>query len=216
MLNTIVSLDMEMEQEANFKSLTKDEFEFENFTDEKSLILYIETVMNPLIVVLDIDTNTQEKYLLSQNLSKRSNTYMIFLTSETDCKKRVLWFLYGAYEYIFKPYDELELLLRSQKIADLSSKNIIQDKNFHINQISREIRYHGNSIFIAPKMFDMILYFVTNPGKTISREELMKGVFKTSQYLSDRSIDTHIKKIRKITDYNIIETVHGEGYLYKQ
>jgi two-component system, OmpR family, alkaline phosphatase synthesis response regulator PhoP len=122
----------------------------------------------------------------------------------------------GADDYIAKPFSPRELLVRIQSVLRRSHKekedtDILKFKNIEIDTSKILVKVSGKEVVFTKNEFDILKKIIEENGKIVSRETLMKDIIGYSDYLFDRTIDTHIKNIRKkIEDKNMIITIRGE------
>lgn len=190
--------------------------EFKNYADLKEFKKKVAKITTPNIIVIDIDDNENEKFKLCAELKSNPDTLILFAATEANPDDRVRWHSYGAVFNIKKPFRAEELLRQSYCLININSSFFLMDANFKIDQKKREVIYKSRKIKTTPKLFEFIVYFVENEGRVVTREDLMMNVFDTKTYLTDRNIDTFIKQLRNITSYDVIKTVRGVGYLYKE
>lgn len=171
------------------------------------------------IVLIDLEDEVVcevKKYQLTSKISKYKNVHVIFAAIDMDAQTRVRWLGFGAKSYILKPFLSEELLIRAKIIAEATQDNYIRDDNFLVDFKKRSIDYQDRLIKTTGKMFDLIVFFMENEGKVMTREEIMLNVFGSEHYLNDRNIDTLIKEVRKRTNTSVVKTVRGIGYVYNE
>lgn len=192
--------------------------------DDPNIINYIENLDGHTTVVINSNPEhhgyielglDMPKIDLASKIYDMDDANVIFLI-DSDCNGQDRFFMtaYCGCTYLTQPVTYLEVVEEARKLSNNLQETIIIDNNFKINLITREIFYDKTRLKPGPKLFDLIVYFVTHPSKLITREELLSKVFDINEYLDDRSIDTNIKKVRQITNYDILETVRGKGYIY--
>lgn len=175
---------------------------------------------NPNLVILDINLPEKSGIEVCKEIREISNTPIIMLTARNSEKDKVAWFESGADDYIAKPFSPRELLMRIQSILRRSNSekaienpNIIRHKNIEIDTEKLSLKVNEKEVSITKNEFDILKKILEENGKIVSRETLMKDIIGYSDYLFDRTIDTHIKNIRKkIGDKDMILTIRGEWY----
>ena len=91
----------------------------------------------------------------------------------------------------------------------------IQISNIIINEQSRNVEVSGNDIKLSPKEYDLLMYLYRNKNIAVDRDKILNDVWNFSYYGDDRTVDTHIKSLRKKIGQDIIETIRGVGYMLK-
>lgn len=152
---------------------------------------------------------------LANKLYDMDNVNVIFII-DSDYDSQDRWFMtsYCGSSYLVQPVSYIELIDEARRLSNNLQETIIEDNNFKINLITREIFYNETKLKTQRKLYEFIVYFVSNPNRVITRDELLREVFDTAAYLDNRSIDTNIKKVRKMTKFDIFETARGKGYIY--
>ena len=107
------------------------------------------------------------------------------------------------------------LLVRVNKLLNISAKGVIQISNIIINEQSRNVEVAGNDIKLSPKEYDLLMYLYRNKNIAVDRDKILNDVWNFSYYGDDRTVDTHIKSLRKKIGQDIIETIRGVGYMLK-
>lgn len=211
----VVSLDLEEDCNAKLNELKEvHKCHYTSFSDIDEFEDYASKLEGPVLLAISIKKNKQKKYKISSRLAKRPLTHVVFIAKSATADERVTWLKYGLDAYVLEPFCAEEILYHGKRFFEVDTRYNLLDENFIIKLNEREILYQGKPLKLTNKSFEMIAFFVQNRGRVISREELMDEVFSTSEYLSDRTVDTHIKKIRKLTDYDLFITVHKLGYVY--
>lgn len=187
------------------------------FTNYTNLHLFEQQVQSSTIrtvIIVDIDNDKKKKFNLCAKLKDQSNAIILFLSTDFDQDERVRWLSYGVTSYIKKPFRVEEIFRRAITLVNVNQKTMLCDQNFEVDLKQHIIKFQGKPIKITSKMFELIIYFMDNEGMIVTRDQLMSDVFDSSNYLTDRNIDTFIKQLRGQTDYKIIKTVRGVGYVY--
>ena len=120
----------------------------------------------------------------------------------------------GADDYIEKPFDLLELMSRvnAKLRRHKKIKRYLDFGNLILDQDKRECYYNHKLIDLTNKEFDILMTLALNNNKVLNREEIFKNVWGTSFGFETRTLDMHIKSIRKKTNDDLIKTIYGVGY----
>ena len=187
---------------------------------------------NPVdLAVLDIKMPRMDGIELLQELRKSSTVPVIFLTSKDDEIDEVLGFRMGADDYIKKPFSQrllierIRALLRRTEIdrnpstgkseGVLSRGDLILDSERHV------CTWKGEPVQLTVTEFLLLKALAQFPGHVKNRDQLMDLAYGESIYVDDRTIDSHIKRVRRKfrtldTEFHEIETLYGIGYRYRE
>ena len=127
---------------------------------------------------------------------------VIFLTARDDIGTKVQGLRDGAEDYIVKPFEMLELMVRMEKVLERTKKNsdIIQILDLEINLAEHTVRKNGMEISLKPMEFELLCVLAKNRNIAISREELLRMVWGVDYMGETRTVDVHIGQLRKKLD----------------
>lgn len=157
-----------------------------------------------------------------------SNVPIIMLTAKDSESDQVLGLEMGADDYVTKPFSPLALMARIKAVTRRYNSNsqeaveqgLIQTEHFKISKDSREVYLNGEKISnLTPKEFDLLYYFVQHPRQVFSREQLLERVWGYQFYGDERTVDVHIKRLRKKVGsptQPFLHTVWGVGYKFDE
>lgn len=140
---------------------------------------------------------------------------VIFLTARDDIGTKVQGLRDGAEDYIVKPFEMLELMVRMEKVLERTKKNsdIIQILDLEINLAEHTVRKNGMEISLKPMEFALLCVLAKNRNIAISREELLRMVWGVDYMGETRTVDVHIGQLRKKLDLSEhIKTISKLGY----
>ena len=140
---------------------------------------------------------------------------VIFLTARDDIGTKVQGLRDGAEDYIVKPFEMLELMVRMEKVLERTKKNsdIIQILDLEINLAEHTVRKNGMEISLKPMEFELLCVLAKNRNIAISREELLRMVWGVDDMGETRTVDVHIGQLRKKLDLSDhIKTISKLGY----
>jgi DNA-binding response OmpR family regulator len=170
--------------------------------------LQLITQHRPVMVVLDI-----------RRIRVTSTLPVLFLTARDGEIDRVLGLELGADDYVTKPFSPRELVARVKAIlrrglpTALDGAVIDIGDGIVIDLPRREVRVNGEPILLATREFDLLAFFAHNQGIALSRQQLIDGVWGADWYGDDRTVDVHVRQLRKkIGDELPLATVWGIGY----
>lgn len=194
--------------------LVREGYEISEAEDgEKGLKLFYEKPFD--LVILDVMLPKKDGWSILREIKKYTETPVIMLTARDDSEDEVFGFEMGADDYITKPFNNKVLLARVKSLlrkSNNSVESIIEIGNLVINDTSHSITDSKGEIELAPKEYDLLVYLVKNNKITLSREKLLNEVWGYDFLGDDRTIDTHIKNLRKKIGKGAIKTIRGIGY----
>ncbi|AUM94899.1 TPA: response regulator transcription factor [Clostridium botulinum] len=159
--------------------------------------------MNIKLIILDLmlpDISGEE---VCKIIRKSSDVHIFMLTAKGALNDRIEGLNIGADEYLIKPFSPRELTARVNALfrrlsTDNSTSNLIfDDGKLSIDYDKRVVKVNGKEVSITPNEFDILYTLVSNKGKVLSREQLINKIFGIDFEGYDRTIDVHIKNIRK-------------------
>jgi len=166
------------------------------------------------LALLDVMVPGKDGFELLESL-KPYGIPVIFLTAKDDVSSKVRGLTEGAEDYMVKPFEVLELLVRIDKVLARTEKaaSIITVKDIEINLSEHTVRKNGAEVILKNLEFELLSILAKNKNIAISRNDLL-GLVWGSNYLGEtRTVDVHIGQIRKKLDlYDCIKTIPKLGY----
>ncbi len=138
---------------------------------------------------------------------------VIYLTAKNDVESKVQGLRDGAEDYIVKPFEILELLVRIEKVLARCGvvESIIRMGDIEIHTNERNVLLHGESVALTPILYDLLLLFAKNRNIALSREKILADVWGSDFLGESRTVDIHISQLRKKTELAIV-SVPKIGY----
>ncbi len=221
--NILTSVSMTLESEG---------FEVETYNDGQSALDAFNRRL-PDMAVLDIKMPRMDGMELLQRLRQKTNMPVIFLTSKDDEIDEILCLRMGADDYVKKPFSQrllferIRTLLRRKDVQNgiefpeteetkvLVRGELIMDPSRH------SVSWKGQDVTLTVTEFLLLQALAQRPGFVKSRDQLMDVAYDDQFYVDDRTIDSHIKRLRKkmrmVDDsFTAIETLYGIGYRYNE
>ena len=190
---------------------------------------------NPSLVVLDIKMPRMDGIEVLTKLRDKSNVPVIFLTSKDDEVDEAIGLRMGADDYITKPFSQrllierIKALLRRQSLmneaggANTNAKNEekIQRGNLTLDEARHLCTWKNQPLNLTVTEYLLIKALALHPGHVKNRDQLIDLAYGENIYVDDRTIDSHIKRVRKKfktldPEFSQIETLYGVGYRYKE
>lgn len=148
-------------------------------------------------------------------LGKLRNIPVIFLTAKDSLQDRVKGLNLGAYDYIVKPFEMLELIARVSAVLRRTKKaeSTFSHDGVTVDFISRTVTKDGTRLEITPREFELLEVLITNRNIALSRDKLLELAWGYDYFGETRTVDTHIQKLRmKLGWEDVIKTVCKLGY----
>lgn len=222
--NITASVSMALEAEG---------FTVEAFNDGESGLQGLEAAQ-PDLVVLDIKMPRMDGMEVLTKLRERSNVPVIFLTSKDDEVDEVIGLRMGADDYITKPFSQrllierIRALLRRGALQNNSASAVAEKPEERLVRGPLELddsrhlcTWRGVPLNLTVTEYLLLKSLAIRPGLVKTRDQLIDMAYGENIYVDDRTIDSHIKRVRKkfkaLDDsFNQIETLYGVGYRYKE
>ncbi|MGB1034782.1 MAG: response regulator transcription factor [Primorskyibacter sp.] len=187
----------------------------------------------PDLAVLDIKMPRMDGMDLLQRIRQKSNMPVIFLTSKDDEIDEVLGLRMGADDYVTKPFSQrllverIRALLRRQEARESPTQEETEDTKImtrgqlSMDPLRHAVTWKGTEVSLTVTEFLLLQALAQRPGFVKSRDQLMDVAYDDQVYVDDRTIDSHIKRLRKKmrgvdSDFAAIETLYGIGYRYNE
>lgn len=221
--NILTSASMTLEAEG---------FEVETYNDGQAALDAFNKKL-PDMAVFDIKMPRMDGMDLLQRVRQKTNMPVIFLTSKDDEIDEVLGLRMGADDYVKKPFSQrllverIRSLLRRQEVLE-SDKGpepevgqILQRGELSMDPLRHSVSWKGRDVSLTVTEFLLLQALAQRPGFVKSRDQLMDVAYDDQVYVDDRTIDSHIKRLRKKLrsvddDFSAIETLYGIGYRYNE
>lgn len=176
---------------------------------------------NISLIILDVMMPKMNGWDVCRQIRKNSNVPIIMLTAKSDEASELNGFDCGADEYISKPFSPKILTARVDALIrrsySIDSSEMIDVGGIVINKAAHIVKINDEEIELSFKEFELLTYFVDNKGIALSREKILNNVWNYDYFGDARTIDTHVKKLRKKLgdkgDY--IKTIWGMGYKFE-
>lgn len=184
---------------------------------EEGLDLFFQTTYD--IVILDIMMPKIDGWSVCRKIREESQVPIIMLTARADESDQLFGFELETDEYMIKPFNPKllvakvkALLRRDGKIVD---KTYLEFGDLIIDTSKREVKLGDVILELTPKEYDLLYFFIENKGLALSREKILNSVWGWDYFGDSRTVDTHIKRLRKKIGDNFIQTVRGFGYKFE-
>ena len=190
--------------------------------------------LDPDLIVLDVMLPGMDGIQVCRSIRSYSNVPVLFLSARGEDVDRILGLEIGGDDYLTKPFVMRELvarvranLRRSQRQPVAPTLPPIQDPvvasevrrlgRIEVDPAAHTVRIGGESVSLKPKEFDLLLYLIEHPNVTVSREALLRNVWKYEHAVDTRTVDVHVRGLRQkiepdAANPSYLVTVRGYGY----
>lgn len=185
----------------------------------------------PDAVVLDIVLPGEDGLTVCRELRRRADVPILFLSSRDEELDRIVGLEIGADDYVTKPFSPRELVARVRGVlrrlratpdggndnagtGDRSSRTLAY-RDLELDPVRHRVRYRGSDVVLTVTEFGILETLLRHPCRVYTRSELIEGAHGPGHHTSDRTVDSHVRRIRsKLVAHgdDPIETVHGVGY----
>lgn len=215
-----------IDDDPHIREILEDYLKFEGFsvfaaedTEAGYKILNSENID---ILILDIMLPDEDGWEFCQRIRPEFELPIIFLSAKDESADKITGLELGADDYISKPFSPREVVARIKAVLrryqkEVESRGILEFKELEINKEQHFVKYKGELIDLTPKEFSLLWHLAQNPKKVFRRENLLKAVWGYDYFGDVRTVDTHIKSLRKKLNgaAEAIQTVWGVGYKFE-
>jgi len=213
-------------------TLEAEGFEVETYNDGQAALDAFNKRL-PDMAVFDIKMPRMDGMDLLQRVRQKSSMPVIFLTSKDDEIDEVLGLRMGADDYVKKPFSQrllverIRALLRRQEVmqgdevTEAEASQVMHRGELRMDPLRHAVVWKGRDVSLTVTEFLLLQALAQRPGFVKSRDQLMDVAYDDQVYVDDRTIDSHIKRLRKKmrsvdSEFSAIETLYGIGYRYNE
>ena len=202
-------------------NIEKNGFQVKSATNgEEALLLIKEEI--PSLAIFDWmipEPNGLELCKILRRKQETSNLPIIMLTAREEEEDRIRGLEYGADDYISKPFSPAELIARIKALIRRSTStqnNILEFEDIKIFDNEHKVFRGKTRVHLGPTEYNLLKHLMENPCRVFSREQLLDSVWGHGIYVERRTVDTHIRRLRKSLNIegkkNFIRTIRSSGY----
>ncbi len=171
----------------------------------------------PDLILLDLMLPGKDGMSLCKEIRHNSDVPIIMVTAKVDEIDRLLGLELGADDYICKPFSPREVVARIKTVLRRTETKPQLSNNLILDDQRYQVSYQQQTLDFTSVEYHLIKLLASDPGRIFSRNQLMDAMYEDHRIVSDRTIDSHVKKLRKkftthYPDQEFIQSVYGVGY----
>ena len=176
------------------------------------------------LIIMDVMMPELDGFSACREIRKFCDTPIIMLSARGEEYDKIHGFELGSDDYVVKPFSPKELMMRvgavikrAGKSEEAAKKDVFTYKGLEVDFSARTVSIDGKRVEMTPKEYDLFFYMVRNKGLALTRESLISEVWGYDFFGDERTLDTHIKLLRKsLGEYSkCIVTLRGVGYRFE-
>lgn len=178
------------------------------------------------LIIMDVMMPELDGFSACREIRRKSQVPVIMLSARGEEYDRIHGFELGIDDYVVKPFSPRELMMRVSAVLKRTAANVpaasdgeqVTIGDMVVDFAARQVTIKGEKLNLSPKEYDLLFYMVRNRGIALTREKLISDVWGYDFFGDDRTLDTHIKLLRKsLGDYaDKITTLRGVGYRFEK
>lgn len=178
------------------------------------------------LIIMDVMMPELDGFSACREIRRKSQVPVIMLSARGEEYDRIHGFELGIDDYVVKPFSPRELMMRVSAVLKRTAANVpaasdgerVTIGDMVVDFAARQVTIKGEKLSLSPKEYDLLFYMVRNRGIALTREKLISDVWGYDFFGDDRTLDTHIKLLRKsLGDYaDKITTLRGVGYRFEK
>lgn len=219
-----------VDDEARIRDLIRKYAAFEGYNVEKASngMEAIEKCRqkNYDLIIMDVMMPELDGFSACREIRRKSQVPVIMLSARGEEYDRIHGFELGIDDYVVKPFSPRELMMRVSAVLKRTAANVpaasdgerVTIGDMVVDFAARQVTIKGEKLNLSPKEYDLLFYMVRNRGIALTREKLISDVWGYDFFGDDRTLDTHIKLLRKsLGEYaDKITTLRGVGYRFEK
>ena len=202
-------------------NIERNGFQVKSATNGEDALLLIKEEI-PSLAIFDWmipEPNGLELCKILRRKQETSNLPIIMLTAREEEEDKIRGLEYGADDYISKPFSPAELIARIKALirrSTSSQNNILEFEDIKIFDNEHKVFRGKTRVHLGPTEYNLLKHLMENPCRVFSREQLLDSVWGHGIYVEQRTVDTHIRRLRKALNIegkkNFIRTIRSSGY----
>jgi DNA-binding response OmpR family regulator len=172
--------------------------------------------LRPDLVVLDLMLPGLDGLEVCRRIQAERRVPVVMLTARDEETDLVVGLSVGADDYVTKPFSPRELVARVRavlrRVEDAAQGAVFRHGGLQLDQSARRVHRDGGEVHLTPIEFDLLAHLLARPGVVFAREQLLSDVWGYSDGAGPRTVDSHVRSLRRKLGDDVIRTVHGIGY----
>ena len=172
--------------------------------------------LKPDLVVLDLMLPGHDGLEVCRRIQAERRVPVVMLTARDDETDLVVGLSVGADDYLAKPFSPRELVARIRavlrRVADAADGVVLRHGGLELDPATRQVRLREAEVHLTPIEFDLLAHLLARPGVVFRREQLLVDVWGYAEGAGPRTVDSHVRALRRKLGEDAVRTVHGVGY----
>ncbi len=172
--------------------------------------------LRPDLVVLDLMLPGIDGLEVCRRIQADRRVPVVMLTARDDETDVLVGLSVGADDYVTKPFSPRELVARVRavlrRVADAADGAVLRHGGIELDHATRRVRRDGHEVHLTPIEFDLLAHLLARPGAVFRREQLLAEVWGYADGTGPRTVDSHVRALRRKLGDDVVRTVHGFGY----
>ena len=172
--------------------------------------------LKPDLVVLDLMLPGIDGLEVCRRIQAERRVPVVMLTARDDETDLVVGLSVGADDYVTKPFSPRELVARVRavlrRVDDADRGIVLREAGIELDPSTRRVRRDGAEVHLTPIEFDLLAHLLARPGTVFRREQLLTEVWGYADGTGPRTVDSHVRALRRKLGEDAVRTVHGVGY----
>lgn len=172
--------------------------------------------IKPDLVVLDLMLPGIDGLEVCRRIQAQRRVPVVMLTARDDETDLVVGLSLGADDYVSKPFSPRELVARIRavlrRVADAADGVVLRHEDLELDPSTRRVHRGGHEVHLTPIEFDLLAHLLARPGTVFRRERLLAEVWGYADGTGPRTVDSHVRALRRKLGEDVVRTVHGVGY----
>jgi len=172
--------------------------------------------LKPDLVVLDLMLPGIDGLEVCRRIQADRRVPVVMLTARDDETDLVVGLSVGADDYVTKPFSPRELVARIRavlrRVADAADGTVLRHDDLELDPATRRVHRSGTEVHLTPIEFDLLAHLLARPGTVFRREQLLTEVWGYADGTGPRTVDSHVRALRRKLGEDVVRTVHGVGY----
>ena len=174
---------------------------------------------SPALILLDLMLPGIGGIEICREIRTFSQVPIIMVTAKVEEQDRLLGLNIGADDYICKPFSPREVVARVKAVLRRAENTAQQPSSLQLDKVKLQAKIDGKPLMLTVVEFHLLALLAAHPGRVFSRSQLIEQIYPDRRIVSDRTIDSHIKKLRKkiseIHEHELIHSVYSAGYKFE-